>query len=104
MPEGGADDTDAVQELLMALQEQGIEPEQLLQMVEGGGAGGEEAPKTASAKKDPETVELVNLIKHANHVRKAQIKAGKFRVTEAKTAQQRALRDQIKACVRDIIG
>lgn len=104
MPEGGAEDTDAVQELLMALQEQGIEPEQLLQMVEGGGAGGEEAPKMASAKKDPETVELVNLIKHANHVRKAQIKAGKFRVTEAKTAQQRALRDQIKACVRDIIG
>jgi hypothetical protein len=107
-PEGGAPDADAVQELLMALQEQGIEPEQLLQMIEGGQGGqGDmvaEAPKMASAKKDPETVELVKLVKHANSVRKAQIKAGKFRVTEAKTAAQKALRDQIKACVRDIIG
>jgi hypothetical protein len=107
-PEGGAPDANAVQELLMALQEQGIEPEQLLQMIEGGQGGqgdvGAEAPKMASARVNPETVELVKLVKHANSVRKAQIKAGKFRVTEAKTAAQKALRDQIKACVRDIIG
>ena len=90
---------DAVQELLMALQEQGVDPDQLLQMVQGG-----EADKTASAKQDESTAELVNWVKRAKNVRDTQIKAGKFRVTEAKTAQQRALRDQIKACVRDIIG
>lgn len=90
---------DAVQELLMALQEQGVDPNQLLQMVQGG-----EADKTASAKQDESTAELVNWVKRAKNVRDTQIKAGKFRVTEAKTAQQRALRDQIKACVRDIIG
>jgi hypothetical protein len=110
MPEG-APEGDAVQELLMALQEQGVDPAQLLQMVEGG-AGGPEAgadaaamPKMGSAKKsDPETVGLIKLIKQAKSVRDNQIKAGKFRVTEAKTAQQRALRDQIKSCIRDIIG
>jgi hypothetical protein len=62
-------------------------------------------PKMGSAKKsDPETVGLIKLIKQAKSVRDNQIKAGKFRVTEAKTAQQRALRDQIKSCIRDIIG
>jgi len=96
---GAAPEGDAVQELLMALQEQGVDPSQLLQMVEGG-----EGAKMASAKSDPEMSELVNLVKQAKSVRDSQIKAGKFRVTEAKTAQQRALRDQIKACIRDIIG
>jgi hypothetical protein len=96
---GAAPEGDAVQELLMALQEQGVDPSQLLQMVEGG-----EGAKMASAKSDPETVALVSLVKQAKASRDTQIKAGKFRVTEAKTAQQRALRDQIKACIRDIVG
>lgn len=95
-----ASEGDAVQELLMALQEQGVDPAQLLQMIQGG----EGDVKAASAKLDDSTVELVSWVKKAKDHRDAQIKAGKFRITEAKTAQQRALRDQIKACVRDIIG
>jgi len=119
-PEGQQQEGDAIQELLMALQEQGIEPEQLLHMIQSGalgGAGGEGGappmdpsmmggapPKTASYRHNQETVELVKLVKRASAVKNAQIRSGRFRVTGAKTAQQRVLRDQIKACVRDIIG
>ena len=94
---------DAAQELLMALQEQGIDPSELLAMIQQGGApdagampGGD---KMASAENNV-TADLVNLVKYAQSYRKA----GKFKFTEAKTAQQRNLRDQIKLCVRDIIG
>lgn len=108
---GGASPDDAAQELLMALQEQGIDPAELLAMIQQGGAGGAggmppeagmmppEAAKMASAKASVE-YDLANLIKYAQSYRKA----GKFRFSEAKTAQQRNLRDQIKLCVRDIIG
>jgi hypothetical protein len=108
---GGASPDDAAQELLMALQEQGIDPAELLAMIQQGGAGGAggmppeagmmppEAAKMASAKASVE-LDLANLIKYAQAYRKA----GKFRFSEAKTAQQRNLRDQIKLCVRDIIG
>ena len=58
-----------------------------------------EAAKMASANRAV-TRDLVNLVKYSQHYRKA----GKFKFTEAKTAQQRNLRDQIKLCVRDIIG
>jgi len=61
-------------------------------------------PKMASYRRNQETVELVKLVKRASAVKNAQIRSGRFRVTGAKTAQQRVLRDQIKACVRDIIG
>ena len=98
--------------LWMALQEQGIEPEQLLEMIQAqGGEGGapapeegmmppEEAamPKMGSSKRV--TRDLVNLIKYSQSYRRA----GRFSFTEAKTAQQRNLRDQIKMCVRDIVG
>ena len=115
--DGGASPDDAAQELLMALQEQGIDPAELLAMIQQGGAGGAggmppeagmmppeagmppEAAKMASAKASVER-DLANLIKYAQSYRKA----GKFRFSEAKTAQQRNLRDQIKLCVRDIIG
>lgn len=105
----GASPDDAAQELLMALQEQGIDPAELLAMIQQGGAGAgatppegampPEAAKMASAKASVEQ-DLANLIKYAQSYRKA----GKFRFSEAKTAQQRNLRDQIKLCVRDIIG
>jgi hypothetical protein len=68
------------------------------------GGAPEAAPKMASYRQNQETLGLVKLVKKASLVKNAQIRAGKFRVTEAKTAQQRVLRDQIKACVRDIIG
>ena len=108
---GGASPDDAAQELLMALQEQGIDPAELLAMIQQGGAGDAggmppeagmmppEAAKMASAQASVER-DLANLIKYAQSYRKA----GKFRFSEAKTAQQRNLRDQIKLCVRDIIG
>ena len=113
----GASPDDAAQELLMALQEQGIDPAELLAMIQQGGAGGAggaggdagamppggamppEGAKMASAQASVER-DLANLIKYAQSYRKA----GKFRFSEAKTAQQRNLRDQIKLCVRDIIG
>jgi len=93
---------DAAQELLMALQEQGIDPAELLAMIQGGApeaAMMPEGAKVASADAKV-TADLVNLVKYAQDYRKA----GKFKFTEAKTAQQRNLRDQIKMCVRDIIG
>ena len=106
--EGSGNPDDAAQELLMALQEQGIEPEQLLEMIQAqGGEGGapeggapEEAamPKMGSSR--AVTRDLVNLIKYSQSYRRA----GRFSFTEAKTAQQRNLRDQIKMCVRDIVG
>lgn len=119
-PEAGASPDDAAHELLMALQEQGIKPEELLAMIQQGGAGGDAgappmdpamaggAPpmdpsmmggKQASANRQV-TNDLVNLIKYAQAYRRA----GKFSFTEAKTAQQRNLRNQIKLCVRDIVG
>lgn len=125
-PEAGASPDDAAHELLMALQEQGINPEELLAMIQQGGGGGDAgappmdpsmmgggAPpmdpsmmnpsmmggKQASAKRQV-TNDLVNLIKYAQAYRRA----GKFSFTEAKTAQQRNLRNQIKLCVRDIVG
>jgi cysteine sulfinate desulfinase/cysteine desulfurase-like protein len=55
--------------------------------------------KQASANRQV-TNDLVNLIKYAQAYRRA----GKFSFTEAKTAQQRNLRNQIKLCVRDIVG
>ena len=117
---GGASPDDAAQELLMALQDQGIDPAELLAMIQQGGAGGDpgaggmppeagmmppeagmppEAAKMASANAQVSR-DLFNLVKYAQAYRKA----GKFRFSEAKTAQQRNLRDQIKLCVRDIIG
>lgn len=120
-PEAGASPDDAAHELLMALQEQGIKPEELLAMIQQGGGGGAPpmdpamdpamaggAPpmdpsmmggKQASANRQV-TNDLVNLIKYAQAYRRA----GKFSFTEAKTAQQRNLRNQIKLCVRDIVG
>ena len=127
MPEAGASPDDAAHELLMALQEQGINPEELLAMIQqGGGAGAPPmdpamaggAPAMDPAMMDPSmmdpammggkqasanrqvTNDLVNLIKYAQAYRRA----GKFSFTEAKTAQQRNLRNQIKLCVRDIVG
>ena len=55
-------------------------------------------PKMGSSKRV--TKDLVNLIKYSQAYRRA----GRFSFTETKTAQQRNLRDQIKMCVRDIVG
>lgn len=110
--ESSGNPDDAAQELLMALQEQGIEPEQLLEMIQAqGGEGGAPAPEEGMMPPEEAampkmgssravTRDLVNLIKYSQSYRRA----GRFSFTEAKTAQQRNLRDQIKMCVRDIVG
>lgn len=82
MPPDAADgmsQEDALQELVMALQELGISPEMLAQMAQGQGA------KLASAAK-------------------AYQRSGRFRVEPAKTAAQREVRNQIKEYIREIAG
>ena len=101
--EGSGNPDDAAQELLMALQEQGIEPEQLLEMIKSQGGEGDAPEEAAMPKMGSSravTRDLVNLIKYSQAYRRA----GRFSFTETKTAQQRNLRDQIKMCVRDIVG
>lgn len=109
----GGGEGPAVDELLAALAEMGVTPEQVLEALGGaGGAGGAgmapgappeipmeaEAPKMASAKKVDNQV--ANLLKVAN----ARARSGKFRISEAKTAGQRQLRDEIKKCIAEIVG
>jgi hypothetical protein len=98
----------AVDELLAALAEMGVTPDQVLEALGGaGGMGGEVppealppemAPKMASAQKVDNQVST--LIKAA----KSRAKSGKFRISEAKTAGQRQLRDEIKKCIAEIVA
>lgn len=139
--EGGGGNTDAIQQILMAMMELGIQPDQIIAQLQGGGGGGGmggmgggappagdpmaalggmggmggEAPpmdpmaamggggappadptKMAAARK--KRAELLQLVKSA----KAYQKAGKFQFTEAKTAAERLLRNEIKKCFAEI--
>ena len=76
---GGGDQEKALQELAMALQELGINPEELAQMAQGQGA------KMASAVKSFQ-------------------RSGKFRFSEAKTAAQARAREEIKDYIRELTG
>ena len=98
----------AVDELLAALAEMGVTPDQVLEALGGaGGMGGEAppeamppemAPKMAASKKVDNQV--ATLIKAASN----RAKSGKFRISEAKTAGQRHLRDEIKKCIAEIVA
>ena len=98
----------AVDELLAALAEMGVTPDQVLEALGGaGGMGGEAppeamppemAPKMAASKKVDNQV--ATLIKAASK----RAKSGKFRISEAKTAGQRHLRDEIKKCIAEIVA
>jgi len=72
-PEGDIDDEQALQELAMALEELGVDPEQLAAMAA-------EAPGAAKLAADIRQFKL----------------SGKFRLEEAKTAEARELRDWMK--------
>lgn len=81
------DKEQALQDLVMAIQELGIDPAQLAQLAQQGGDEGkaDEGAKLASA-----------AVKFK--------RSGKFRFTEAKTAQERKRRDLIKDYVMEIAG
>lgn len=123
-PEGGAEGG-SVDELLAALAEMGVTPDQVMAAL-GGGAGGAEggmppdmagglppeaamggagpdmaaaeaaAPKVAAAANK----QIFGLMKAA----KARARSGKFQISAAKTAGQRQLRDEIKKCIAEIVG
>lgn len=109
--EGGAPDLgaappsedEALQELAMALQELGISPEQLLEGLAGGEAGG--APAAGGAELPPEAAPKMaaaqELIAIAQSVAEFQ-GSGKFEIKEARTKRSRELRDIMKAHVREL--
>lgn len=111
---GGASEDEAVQELAMALEELGIPPEALLQMLSEGGAGGEmggapaemggapadlaaAAPKMAAAKKAGELDEIGRAVINFK-------RSGKFQVKEARTKKSRQLRDMMKQHVLELVN
>lgn len=116
-PAGGAmgGEEGGVDELLAALAEMGVSPEEVMAAMsaQGAGAGGApapeemgaipaealaaEAPKMASAGANQQ---IVGLMKAA----KARARSGKFHISAAKTAGQRRLRDEIKKCIAEIVG
>jgi hypothetical protein len=141
-PPAGAGDP-SVDELLAALAELGITPDQLLAAIEGGAVGGGAPPGGDPAAAgappggdpmaamggappggdpmaamggmppggdpmggmggEPKIAGKVNL-KFMAKSAKDKAKAGKFKMSEAKTAQQRKLRDEIKSCIREIVA
>lgn len=117
---GGASEDEAVQELAMALEELGIPPEALLQMLaEEGGAGGDAgmdptaaaggmdpaaagmdpaaAPKMAAAKRASELDEIGRAVINFK-------RSGKFQVKEARTKKSRQLRDMMKQHVIELVN
>jgi hypothetical protein len=116
-PAGGAmgGEEGSVDELLAALAEMGVSPDEVMAALsaQGGGMGGApapeamgavpaealaaEAPKMASAGANQQ---IAGLMKAA----KARARSGKFQISAAKTAGQRKLRDEIKKCIAEIVG
>jgi hypothetical protein len=112
MPAGG--DEGSIDELLGALAEMGVSPDEVMAALSGeeGGDMGlppeagalppeavmAEAPKMAAAKANNR--QLLGLVKAA----KVRARSGKFQISSAKTAGQRKLRDEIKKCIAEIVG
>lgn len=110
-PAGG--DAGGVDELLAALAEMGVSPDEVMAALSAGGEGmggapdmggavppealAAEAPKMASATANNQ---ISGLMKAA----KARARSGKFQISAAKTAGQRKLRDEIKKCIAEIVG
>lgn len=111
-PAGG--DEGSIDELLGALAEMGVSPDEVMAALSGeeGGDMGlppeagalppeaamAEAPKMAAAKANNK--QLLGLVKAA----KVRARSGKFQISSAKTAGQRKLRDEIKKCIAEIVG
>lgn len=115
--EGG--DAGSIDELLAALAEMGVSPDEVMAALsgaEGGAEGGMPpggdvlppeamggdpmaglggAPKMAAA--DKQTLKLMKAAK-------ARARSGKFQISAAKTAGQRQLRNEIKKCIAEIVG
>lgn len=130
---GGADasladappsEPEALQELAMALQELGLSPEDLLSMIQGGGAdagamppeaaAGAMPPEAAAGAMPPEAAmmgaepkmaaeKVAELQTIATAVKKFQ-HSGRFEVKEARTKRSRHLRDIMKAHVRELVS
>ena len=121
--EGG--DAGSVDELLAALAEMGVTPDQLMQALGGAGGGmppemaggmppemaggmppemaapgGDMMAAEAAAPKMASANPVAGLLKAA----KARARSGKFQISAAKTAQQRQLRDEIKKCIAEIVA
>ena len=126
---GGGAEGGSVDELLAALAEMGVTPDQVMAAL-GGGAGGAEGglppeaagmppeamgmpPEAMGAGPDMASAEagapkmaaaanrqIVGLMKAA----KARARSGRFQISAAKTAGQRHLRDEIKKCIAEIVG
>ena len=109
---GGASEEEAMQELAMALEELGIPPEALLQMLSEGGAdpaaaagGGMDpaaAPKMAAAKTAAE-----QKAGELDEIGRAVInfkRSGQFQVKEARTKKSRQLRDMMKQHVIELVS
>lgn len=131
--EGGMGQEQALQELVMALQELGISPEELAQIAQSSGAGGPPgmggpppgagAPPMggppgmggpppmgdmtggggAAMPPDVAKAASAELTKLASYA-KNYMRSGKFRYTEAKTASQEKARTEIKDYIRELAG
>lgn len=120
--EAPAGDEGSIDELLGALAEMGVSPDEVMAALSGEEGGdmagglppeaaglppeaamaGGEAPKLASAKAKAKASnnQVFGLMKAA----KARARSGKFQISSAKTAGQRKLRDEIKKCIAEIVG
>ena len=121
---GGGDPQAALAELAMALEELGISPEQLVAAMQGAGGGAGAAgglpaggglppggpppemagglpPEMAGGPPPGSPADMGAKI--ASAVRDYK-RSGKFRFSEAKTAEQRHYRDQMKSYIRELIG
>lgn len=117
-PEAGLDaappsEDEALQELAMALEELGISPEELLQMVSAeGGMGGGGDPAAAMGG-DPAAAAMGGMdakVAAANdaHMIATAVKnfrlSGHFQVKEARTKRSRQLRDIMKTHIRELVS
>ena len=140
-PGGGQED--AVNQLLMALMEMGVSPDEIMQALQGGGGGGGDPmggmgggdPLAGGGGGDPlagggapppdmgggmppdmgggDPTKMAR-VKQAQQVRrnlmqlvktaKTYQRQGKFRFSEAKTAAERRLRDELKKCIAEIVN
>lgn len=102
---------EALQELAMALEELGISPEELLQMVSAeGGAGGAGGADPMAAMGGAPAPGMDAKVAAANdaHMIAAAVKnfrmSGHFQVKEARTKRSRQLRDIMKTHIRELVS
>lgn len=100
---GGAGGEGAMQELAMALMELGISPEELAAAAQGGAGGPGGAPGADAGAPPPEGSPADMGAKIASAVRNYK-RSGRFEVRGAKTAAERAYRNEMKRYILEIMG